>query len=61
MKDLERRLSSYERIRIVFLLFFAYAIVIAFTAFKYSVLDFAYYTKLAQGQQTTVIKNSVNR
>lgn len=54
-------LEKIDRLKLVFWLFVIYSIIIITTAFRYSVIEYPYYSKLANWQQTTVIKNSVNR
>jgi len=54
-------INNIDRIKIVFWLFILYSLIIITTAFKYSVFEYSYYSKLAEWQQTKVIKNTVNR
>lgn len=56
-----RYLDNLDRTKVIFFLFSCYALVIIITAFKYSVLENKYYSKLAEWQQTKVITNSVSR
>ena len=44
----ERRLANIDRIKVVFFLFFLYAIIIISTSFKYSVMEYKYYSNLAE-------------
>ncbi|MDD2908622.1 MAG: penicillin-binding protein 2 [Candidatus Gracilibacteria bacterium] len=61
LRILFKFLGNIDRTKIIFTFFCFYSFVIIITAFKYSVLEFGYYSKLAEGQQTKIVKNSVNR
>lgn len=61
LRMLLNKISSIDRSKIIFTLFVIYAFVIIITSFKYSVLEVKYYSKLAEGQQTKIVKNTVNR
>lgn len=54
-------INNLDRVKIVFGFFVGYSLIIIITSFKYSVLEYPYYSKLAEWQQTTIIKNTVNR
>ncbi len=58
---LVKYLNTTNRIKIVFLLFIFYALIIIITSFKYSILEYDYYKTLANKQQTTSIINNANR
>ena len=58
---LVRLIVRLDRINFIFLLFVLYGLFIIATTFKYSVMEYRYFSKLADGQQTRVVKNSVNR
>jgi cell division protein FtsI/penicillin-binding protein 2 len=45
----------------VFFGFVLFAILIIWTAFKYTVLEYTYYKDLADKQQTMTVKNPVSR
>ncbi|EKE28421.1 MAG: transpeptidase involved in septal peptidoglycan synthesis (penicillin-binding protein 3) [uncultured bacterium (gcode 4)] len=60
-KLLSRYLWNIDRIKIIFFVFILYWLIIISTSFKYWVMEYAYYSKLAEWQQTKVVKNSVNR
>ncbi len=61
LRLLGRKISNTDRIKVIFLVFAIYALIIISTSFKYSILEYTYYSKLAEWQQTKVIKNAVNR
>lgn len=50
-----------DRIEIAAYVFFAYALFIIWTTFKYSVFEYGYYRSLADKQQTITVKNPVSR
>lgn len=54
-------ISRSDRVEIVAYLFFAYALFVIWTTFKYSVLQYDYYHGLADKQQTITVKNPVSR
>lgn len=54
-------LARADRIELVAYLFFAYALFVVWTTFKYSVLEYDYYKGLADKQQTVTVKNPVSR
>lgn len=54
-------LARADRIEIVAYLFFAYALFVIWTTFRYSVLEYDYYKGLADKQQTVTVKNPVSR
>lgn len=55
------RLSSIDRVRMVFLVFALFALLIVWTTFKYTVLEYTYYKGLADKQQMMTVKNPVSR
>lgn len=55
------RLSHIDRIRMVFLVFVIFALLIIWTTFKYTVLEYSYYKGLADKQQMITVKNPVSR
>ncbi|MFA6091006.1 MAG: penicillin-binding transpeptidase domain-containing protein, partial [Candidatus Gracilibacteria bacterium] len=55
------RFSHLDRVRMVFFGFVLFAILIIWTAFKYTVLEYTYYKDLADKQQTMTVKNPVSR
>lgn len=55
------RLSHIDRVRMVFLAFAAFAFLIIWTTFKYTVLEYGYYKELADKQQMITVKNPVSR
>lgn len=54
-------LARADRIELVAYLFFAYALFVIWTTFRYSVLEYDYYKGLADKQQTVTVKNPVSR
>ena len=56
-----RYIEHFDRIHVILVLFFSYAFLILFTAFRYTVIDHDYYQSLADRQQTIEVKNSVSR
>ncbi|MDQ1343356.1 MAG: hypothetical protein QG650_75 [Patescibacteria group bacterium] len=54
-------ISRADRIEVAAYVFFAYALFIIWTTFKYSVLQYDYYRDLADKQQTVTVKNPVSR
>lgn len=56
-----KKIAHTDRMGMVAYAFFAYALFIAFTGFRYSVLDYDYYRTLAEKQQTITVKNPVSR
>lgn len=55
------RLSHIDRVRMVFLIFAFFALIIVWTTFKYTVLEYGYYKELADKQQMITVKNPVSR
>ncbi len=65
LKQLLERLltavSRIDRVEFVAYAFFAYALFVVWTSFKYTVLEYDYYRALADRQQTITVKNPVSR
>lgn len=55
------RLSHIDRVRMVFLGFAFFAMMIIWTTFKYTVVEHDYYKALADKQQVITVKNPVSR
>jgi cell division protein FtsI/penicillin-binding protein 2 len=55
------RLSHIDRVRMVFVTFVIFALLIIWTTFKYTVLEYSYYKQLADKQQMITVKNTVSR
>ncbi len=53
--------SHIDRVRMVFFGFLLFAILIIWTTFKYTVLEYTYYKGLADKQQVVTVKNPVSR
>ncbi|OIP54113.1 hypothetical protein AUK10_01485 [Candidatus Gracilibacteria bacterium CG2_30_37_12] len=53
--------SHIDRVRMVFFGFILFAILIIWTTFKYTVLEYTYYKSLADKQQVVTVKNPVSR
>jgi cell division protein FtsI/penicillin-binding protein 2 len=53
--------SRADRVELVAYVFFAYALFVVWTSFKYTVLEYDYYNALADRQQTVTVKNPVSR
>jgi cell division protein FtsI/penicillin-binding protein 2 len=58
---LKRYLGTFERTQYLKLAFFLFGLLIVWTTFKYTVLEFSYYRSLADAQQTITVKNPVSR
>ena len=56
-----RYIEHFDRIHVILVLFFCYAIFVLITAFRYTVIDHDFYQNLADRQQTIEVKNSVSR
>lgn len=55
------RLSHIDRVRMVFLCFAFFSMIIVWTTFKYTVVEHDYYKELADKQQVMTVKNPVSR
>lgn len=55
------RLSVIDRVRMVFFGFLLFGLLIIWTTFKYTVLEYGYYKNLADKQQMMTVKNPVSR
>lgn len=55
------RLSHIDRVRVIFFAFAIFALLIIWTTFKYTVLEYSYYKGLADKQQMMTVKNPVSR
>jgi len=56
-----RYITHLDRIAILWYILLTWILIILMTTFGYTVLDYAYFAKVAEKQQKTTIKNPVSR